>query len=88
MRSPLSLAAKTLPNTSQVLCLAQSPTAPRLVSLTNEVVLQRLDGLCCVSSDALLAMVAEEDGLLRLGDGDALTTLKHCVRTSSLARMQ
>lgn len=46
-----------------------------LVSLANKVVLQRLDGLCCVSCHSLLAVVANKNGLLRLGDGDTLTTL-------------
>lgn len=47
-----------------------------LVALTSEVVFQRLDDLCCVSCDSSLAMMTYQDSLLRLGNGDTLTTLR------------
>lgn len=52
------------------------PCTSRLIALTNKVVLQRLDGLCCVSCHTLLAVMSDENSLLRLGDGDTLTALK------------
>jgi hypothetical protein len=46
-----------------------------LVALANKVILQSLDGLCCVSWLLGLAVVSDQDSLLRLGDDDAATTL-------------
>lgn len=46
-----------------------------LVALANEVVLQRLNGLCGVSCLLGLAVVCDQDGLLRRGDGDASSAL-------------
>lgn len=46
-----------------------------LVALADEVVLQRLDGLCGVSCLLGLAVVCDQDGLLRRGDGDAGSSL-------------
>lgn len=72
-----------IPSASGALDLSQY--APRLVALANEIVLQRFDGLCCVSCHSLLAVVSDEDGLLRLGNGNTLTALRYPVRTSDSA---
>ncbi len=42
-----------------------------LVSLADQVVGQALDGRGGVASDLRLSMVADDNGLLGLGDGDA-----------------
>jgi hypothetical protein len=46
-----------------------------LVSLTNEVVGEAFDGLRRVSGLDVLAIMANEDGLLRLNDNDTSTAL-------------
>jgi hypothetical protein len=46
-----------------------------LVALADQVVGQRLDGGGGVSGDVGLAVVADDDGLLRLGDSDAEAAL-------------
>lgn len=51
------------------------PVMQSLVALANEVVLQRLNGLCGVSCLLGLAVVCDQDGLLRRGDGDAGSSL-------------
>lgn len=51
------------------------PVLQPLVALADEVVLQRLNGLCGVSCLLGLAVVCDQDGLLRRGDGDAGSSL-------------
>lgn len=48
---------------------------PRLVSLTNEVVSEVLDSRVGVPSDRGLGVMADDDGLLSLGNGDSIAAL-------------
>ena len=48
---------------------------PRLVSGPDQVVRESLDSLCRVAGLVLLAVVADEDGLFRLGDAEAVPSL-------------
>lgn len=57
------------------------PVLQPLVALANEVVLQRLNGLCGVSCLLGLAVVCDQDGLLRRGDGDAGSSLEVVARS-------
>lgn len=59
------------------ICIPIPPACciPLLVALANEVVLQRLNGLCGVSCLLGLAVVCDQDGLLRRGDGNAGSAL-------------
>lgn len=63
------------PSSTRCMCSRPVPVPSRLVTLTDEVVLQRLDDLCCVACHASLAVIPDQNGLLRLGDGNTLATL-------------
>lgn len=61
--------------TSNHLVLLPTTSRHNLVSGLDEVIGERLDGLCRVASDSVLAVVSDEDGLCCLDDDDASLAL-------------
>lgn len=76
-RSTASVQAGSLPGVhpSPAKTKWQSLSCVGLVSLGDEVVGETLDGGRGVTGDLRLAVVTDDDGLLSLGNGDAVSTL-------------